>query len=113
MSPSNPFPSTSPLHLIHLSLPSTRLSTMSASAPVLSKRALEQMAESAKSPVASALGKTFSNVVSLFYPLRRLNMLTLRRPQWSETNSNGVINAGLAENVRRSRWLSEKLEMLY
>ncbi|BGP49569.1 hypothetical protein JCM10450v2_005463 [Rhodotorula kratochvilovae] len=54
--------------------------------PPLSRRAVKQQEKSAKSPLLSALFRTFSNL-------------------WSEDNPDGVINAGLAENSLLHDWL--------
>ncbi|TKA55526.1 hypothetical protein B0A53_02702 [Rhodotorula sp. CCFEE 5036] len=53
----------------------------------LSKRATAQMEATAKSPLFSAIFRTFGN-------------------QWSEENPEGIVNAGLAENSLMHDWLT-------
>ncbi|POY72182.1 hypothetical protein BMF94_4819 [Rhodotorula taiwanensis] len=55
--------------------------------PTLSKRATAQMDATAKSPLFSAIFRTFGN-------------------QWSEANPDGIVNAGLAENSLMHDWLT-------
>ncbi|BGO92716.1 hypothetical protein NBRC10512v2_005000 [Rhodotorula toruloides] len=57
---------------------------MPPSKPQLSRRARHQLEESSKSPLFAAIFRTFGNQAGSF---------------WSETNPEGIVNAGLAENV--------------
>ncbi|GAA5822011.1 hypothetical protein JCM3770_001632 [Rhodotorula araucariae] len=56
--------------------------------PRLSRRAIKQQDDSAKSPLVNAILRAFSN-------------------PWSDDNPDGVINAGLAENSLLHDWLTE------
>ncbi|GJN90234.1 hypothetical protein Rhopal_003233-T1 [Rhodotorula paludigena] len=70
--------------------------------PGLSERATKQLDETSKSPLFSAIFRTFGNQASLISPLRR----RLRTAAyWSEENPDGVVNAGLAENSLLHDWL--------
>ncbi|GAA5879677.1 hypothetical protein JCM3774_002405 [Rhodotorula dairenensis] len=60
---------------------------MDFAAPALSRRATVQMEETSKSPLFSAIFRTFAN-------------------QWSDENPEGIVNAGLAENSLMHDWLT-------
>ncbi|GAA5999565.1 uncharacterized protein JCM10292_004231 [Rhodotorula paludigena] len=62
--------------------------------PGLSERATRQLDETSKSPLFSAIFRTFGNQA-------RLSPLNY----WSEENPDGVVNAGLAENSLLHDWL--------
>lgn len=70
----------------------------------LSRRAQLKLDEAASSPLVSARARTTANQARLVFAssLSRTRGLTgsFLCCQWSEDNTGGIVNAGLAENVR-------------
>jgi hypothetical protein len=73
---------------------------MSAPLPVLSRRAVDVLEASDSSLLAGALRRTLANSVRAYRTLYRHRADRFSPSQYSTDNPEGVINAGLAENVR-------------